>query len=523
MAKAKILFEESQVYDEFLIQPTLQKKPSKDGIDLSAPISKFHYDESKPWNEQTPHRLKLGLMSAPMQAVSGPKICKALAAYGGIGTVFCSQEIDEEAQMIRETKRSKGGFVEPDVVTPQMRIAKVLELMKKTGHDKYPVTDNGKPNGELVGLLTEDLFDESHASLTVKDRMIGHNGDGWKSDKLSRYVATEREVDGSLEKANYLMRERARSRILLIVDKDFRLKSAVFRRDIDMHKKHKEAELVDSEKRYKVAAAVNTHDYKDRIPAVLAAGADYLVIDSSQGHTQWQAETLEWLRSNRKLQRKFGYRPVISGNYVTPEGFDFAVANGADAVKIGIGPGSICTTRVRYAGGAGQATAIMRIARRRDEYFEATGIYIPLIADGGASTIPHFMNAWALEADLVMCGQYFAGFHESPTSVETIPIESKDGKVFMVPAKPYWGEGSDRAKRWRKNRYNQDDAEEGVEGYVPYKGRFDDTFPLDLRDLKAGVHKWGYEGIRDLNVNGQLMHQGEGSVREGKPSVYRKK
>lgn len=524
MAKIKILPEESQIYDEFLIQPTLQKKrPTKDEIDLSAPIAKFNYTPNKPWSEQTSHSLKLGLMSAPMQAVSGPKICESLAGYGCIGTVFCSQEIDEEAQMISEAKRSRGGFVVPYVIAPQMSIAKVLELTKKTGHDKYPVTDNGKPSGELVGLLTEDLYDESHAGFRVKDRMIGDNGDGWKSDKFSRYVATEREVGGSLEKANELMKERARSRILLIVGKGGCLKSAVFRRDVDMHKKHKATELVDSEKRYKVAAAVNTHDYKDRVPAVLEAGADYIVIDSSQGHSEWQAETLEWIKSDKKLTRKYGCIPLISGNFVTPEGFDFAVSHGADAVKIGVGPGSICTTRVRYAGGAGQATAVRRILERRDAYFEATGIYIPIIADGGASNITHFMTAWAIGADIIMCGQYFAGFHESPTNIETIPIESKDGKIFRVPAKPYWGEGSDRAKRWRKNRYNQDDAEEGVEGYVPYKGRFEDTFPLDLMDLKAGIHKWGYDGIRDLNVNGQLMHQGEGSVREGRPSVYMKK
>lgn len=514
-----ILPEISYVYSEFLLQPKLQtKRPYAEDVDLSAPLAKFTYDENKPWNEQTQHRLNLGFMAAAMQSVCGDMLSVALAKEGGLGTIFCSQPIEAEAEMIKKVKRFRGGFVIPDVISPAMYVRDVISLTKKTGYGKHPVTENGRPDGKLVGLLTEDLYTNDHRNVRVAERMIKNGKRGWKYDGLKRYVMHERDVQGDLSKAHEFMKNVVRGRIALIVDGNYRLKSAVFRRDIEEHEKHKNTELVDGQKRYKVAAAVNTHDYKKRVPAVLDAGADYLVIDAAQGHTEWQAETLRWIRGT------YGDDVVvISGNYVTPEGFDFAVRNGADAVKVGIGPGSICTTRMKFGGGAGQATAVKRITNRRNEYFKQTGIYVPVIPDGGVVNPSDVIIAWGLEGDIVMMGRYFAGYHESPTDVEYIEVESKDAGKFHVPVKPYWGEGSEKAKAWREKRYDQESVEEGVEGYVPYKGRLPDTFPIVLHELKIGVHKFGYTGVKNLNDCAQLMRQSEGSVHEGKPhDVYMK-
>ncbi len=517
----KILPEISRVYSEFLLQPTKVDAgfEAKD-VDLSAPIAKFKYDPEKKWKDQTPHMLKVGFMTAAMQAVSGDDLAIETAKRGFPTTIFCSQEIDSQAEMIRRTKRVKGGFVSPYVISPDMLIGEVISASQKEGHGKYPVTVDGRPNGKVVGLLTEDLYDERHKGLKVADRMIRYlsdGEDGWNHDRLQRYVAFKDEVNGDLSKANELMRERARSRIVLIVDKDYNLDSAVFRKDVEEHNKHSKTELVDGQHRYKVAAGVNTKDYEKRVPAVLDAGADWLVVDASQGHSDYQAEILQWIR------KKYGHDVIIiSGNYVTPEGFDFAVAHDADAVKNGIGPGSICTTRVRFGGGAGQATAVARTAKRRNEYFAETGIYVPIIADGGIVSTSNIITAYALESDIVMMGRFFAGYHESPTAVEYIDVESKDGMKFLVPAKPYWGEASEKAKKWRMNRGYE--TLEGIEGYVPYKGRFGDTFPLELADLVGGIQKFGYKGIKDLNDRAQLLLQSEGSVSEGKPhDIYRKK
>jgi len=512
-----ILPDVSYVYSEFLLQPKLQdKEPSIEGVDLSAPFARFKFDTSKTWREQTLHRLNLAFMSSAMQSVTGHDMATALAKEGALGTVYCSQTVESEAEMIRRVKRFKGGFVVPSVLSPGMTIAGAMEVAKREGHGKYPVTEDGMPNGRLVGLLTEDLYSEKHAPSKVADRMIANDKPG-DFDRLSRYIATDDEVGDDIRKANNIMLERARSRVLLIVDKDYRLKCAVFRKDVEEHDRHKDKELVDSQKRYEVAAAINTRDFEQRVPAVIDAGARYLSIDSAQGHTAWQADTLRWIK------KKYGDDvKVVAGNFVTPEGFDFAVEHGADAVKVGIGPGSICITRAKFGVGAGQATAVRRIVERRDMYLKETGIYVPIIADGGIVNPSDAIIAYARGADGIMMGRFFAGFHESPTDVENQDIESKDGTKFTALVKPYWGEGSDRAKAWREGRYDQADVEEGVEGYVPYKGRLADTFPIVLREIRTGIHKAGYKGIKDLNDNAQLMRQTGASIREGNPhDVYR--
>ncbi len=512
----KILPEISRVYSEFLLQPTILKAGfTSDKVDLSAPLAKFKYDHSKDWNEQTPHRLKIGFMTAPMQAVSSHKLAIETAKQGFLTTINCSQPIEREVEEIQKTKRVRGGFITPYVISPDMQIIEIIKISKKLGYGKYPVTEKGEMHGKVLGLLMEDLYDERHANLQVKDRMITDNGD-WKYDTLQRYLASKNEINGDLIEANKIMRDKARSRILLIVDENRNLDSAVYRKDIEEHMKHKETELVDEQHRYMVAAAVNTKDYRERVPAVVDAGATYLVIDSSQGLSEYQAETIKWIRE------KYGEDVVIiSGNYVTEEGFDFAINNGADAVKIGIGPGSICTTRTKFGIGCGQATALMNIAKRRYEYLKETGIYIPLIADGGVVTTSDMMKGFGMGADMLMMGRFFAGYYESPSEVENREFESKDGTKFTSPAKPYWGEGSLRAKEWRANRGYE--TLEGIEGWVPYKGRLNDTFSRELFELKEGIQKVGYQSIHDLHRRAKFILQSEGSIREGRPhDIYMK-
>lgn len=509
-----ILPELSTVYSEYVLLPRKKAKDCiPDTVDISAPLKRFIFDGKRPWNEQSSFRLNTPFMVAAMQATSDHEMGIATAREGCITTINCSRSIESEAEAIEKTKRSRGGFVVPQVLNPEMPIPEVAKLSQQTGYDRFPVTEDGKPNGRVVGLLTTDFYDEhTHASLRVKDRMITNDTtSSWQYETLSRHIALDDDIGDDLSKANTFMREESRTRMLILVDRTGNLRRAVFMKDVNEHNKHRKTELVDNQKQYKVAAAVNTRDFEERVPAIVEAGADLLVIDASQGHDEWQEEALKWIR------KKYADIPVISGNYVTPEGFDFAVANGAHAVKIGIGPGSICTTRERLRLGLGQATAVKIIADRRDQYFKATGIYVPIIADGGIVNLSDITIAFALGADAVMMGRFFAGYHESPTGLETIDVEAKQGGNFPMLAKPYWGEGSERAKRWRTGRYDQNEISEGIEGYVPYKGMLNDNLPKDIRELKIAMARGGYASIRDLQEHAKLARQTEGSMREGSP------
>jgi len=516
-----ILPELSTVYSEYLLVPQRKKIDcTPETVDLSAPLRAFNYDPAKSWGDQDSFWLNTPFMVAAMQATSDHEMGIATAREGCITTINCSRSIESEAEAIEKTKRSRGGFVVPQVLNPEMPIPEVAKISQQTGYDRFPVTEDGTSNGRVVGLLTTDFYDEhTHAQLRVKDRMITNDPNAkWQYETLSRHVTLDSEIGDDLSSANRFMREESRTRMLILVDGNGNLRRAVFMKDVDEHNRHRKTELIDEQKRYKVAAAVNTRDFKKRVPAIIKAGADLLVIDASQGHDEWQEETLRWIR------KKYADVPVISGNYVTPDGFDFAVRNGAHAVKVGIGPGSICTTRERLRLGLGQATAVKMIADRRDQYFLATGIHVPIIADGGVVNLSDITIAFALGADVVMMGRFFAGYHESPTELETIDVEAKQGGKFPMLAKPYWGEGSERAKRWRTGRYDQNEISEGIEGYVPYKGMLNDNLPKDIRELKIAMARGGYASIRDLQKHAKYAQQTEGSMREGSPhDIFRVK
>ena len=262
--------------------------------------------------------------------------------------------------------------------------------------------------------------------------------------------------------------------------------------------------MLDSKKRYLVGAGINTRDYATRIPALLEAGADVLVIDSSEGYTCWQEKTIKWVRETYGDTVKIG-----AGNVVDRDGFRFLAEAGADFVKVGIGGGSICITRETKGIGRGQATALIEVAAARDEYYKDTGIYVPICSDGGIVHDYHMTLALAMGADFLMLGRYFARFDESPTN-----------KVMVNGAymKEYWGEGSNRARNWQ--RYDLGGSaklsfEEGVDSYVTYAGPLHDNVESSLYKVKSTMCNVGVTSIPDLQKNAKLTLVSSVSIVEG--------
>jgi IMP dehydrogenase len=291
---------------------------------------------------------------------------------------------------------------------------------------------------------------------------------------------------------------------LPVVDAEQRLASFVFRKDYDAHKENP-LELLDESKRYAVGAGINTHDFRERVPALTEAGADVLCIDSSEGFTEWQKRTLEYIRANYGDAVKVG-----AGNVVDREGFRFLADCGADFVKIGIGPAAICITREAKGIGRGQATSVLEVARARDEYLRETGVYIPLCADGGITQDYHITLALAMGADFCMMGRYFARFDESPTNRVMI-----NGNYM----KEYWGEGTERAQNWQ--RYDGGGGtmalafEEGVDAYVPYAGSLRDNLSITLSKIKSAMCNCGALSIKELQEKARLTLVSPSSIIEG--------
>ncbi|MBQ9409292.1 MAG: IMP dehydrogenase, partial [Clostridia bacterium] len=263
-------------------------------------------------------------------------------------------------------------------------------------------------------------------------------------------------------------------------------------------------ELLDAEKRYVVGAGINTRDYADRVPALVEAGVDVLVIDSSEGFSEWQRRTLSWIREHYGDSVKVG-----AGNVVDGDGFRFLADAGADFVKIGIGGGSICITRETKGIGRGQATAVIDVAKARDEYLKETGIYVPICSDGGIVHDYHMTLALAMGADFLMLGRYFSRFDESPTA-----------KLFINGSyvKEYWGEGSNRARNWQ--RYDLGGSsklsfEEGVDSYVPYAGPLSDGVRQSLAKVRSTMCNCGALTIKELQQKAKLTPVSATSIVEG--------
>ena len=457
-------------------------------VSLKTPLTKY-----RPSAEQPALTLNIPLVSAIMQSVSDDRLAIALAKEGGLSFIYGAQSIENEAAMVSRVKNYKAGFVvSASNLKPDDTLEDVLKLKEANGFSTIAITDDGSATGKLLGIVTSRDYRVSRMTGTEKVETF--------MTPLDKLVTAPETV--SLKEANDIIWDH-KVNSLPIVDANGHLKYFVFRKDYASHKKNPN-ELLDSNKRFIVGAGVNTRDYQERIPALLAAGADVLCIDSSEGYSCWQANTLKWVREKYGDSVKIG-----AGNVVDRDGFRFLAEAGADFVKIGIGGGSICITRETKGIGRGQATSVIEVADERDKYYRETGIYIPLCSDGGIVYDHHMTLALAMGADFLMLGRYFARFDEAPGA-----------KVMVNGAyvKEYWGEGSNRARNWQ--RYDLGGAgklsfEEGVDSYVTYAGSLHDNVEISLYKVKSTMCNCGVKDIPTLHRDARLTLVSPTSIVEG--------
>ena len=308
--------------------------------------------------------------------------------------------------------------------------------------------------------------------------------------------------DTSLKEANDIIWDH-KLNSLPIIDDEGKLMYFVFRKDYSEHKANPN-EILDSQKRYIVGAGINSRDYETRVPALVEAGADVLCIDSSEGYSCWQKKTIDFIRERYGDSVKVG-----AGNVVDRDGFLFLAEAGADFVKVGIGGGSICITRETKGIGRGQASALIEVAAARDEYYEKTGVYIPVCSDGGLVHDYHMTLALAMGADFLMMGRYFARFDESPTAKLVV-----NGSYV----KEYWGEGSNRARNWQRydlGGQSKLSFEEGVDSYVTYAGPLHDNLEKSVYKIKSTMCNCGVTNLADLKRDAKLTLVSSVSIVEG--------
>ena len=485
---ATYINEPSHTFNEYLLIPGYSSSECVPAnVSLKTPLVKYKKGE-KPAIE-----LNIPMVSAIMQSVSGDRLAVALAKSGGVSFIYGSQSVESEAAMVARAKAYKAGFVPSDSnITPDATLADVLALKEKTGHSTVAVTDDGTSNGKLVGIVTSRDYRVSRMDKTEKVSTF--------MTPLEKLVTAKEGT--TLAEANDIIWDN-KLNSLPIVSEDGRLLYFVFRKDYESHKQNPD-ELLDSHKRYVVGAGINTRDYAERVPALVNAGADVLCIDSSEGFSEWQKLTINYIRANYGDTVKVG-----AGNVVDKEGFLFLAECGADFVKVGIGGGSICITRETKGIGRGQATALIEVCKARDEYFERTGVYVPVCSDGGIVYDHHLTLALAMGADFVMLGRYFARFDESPTE-----------KMFIGGSyvKEYWGEGSNRARNWQRYDLGGDrklSFEEGIDSYVPYAGPLKDNVDRTLSKVKSTMCNCGALTIKELQQKAKLTLVSATSIVEG--------
>ena len=481
--------EPSRTFGEYLLVPGYSSSECvPTAVSLRTPLVKYRKGQ-----EECPLEMNIPMVSAIMQSVSGEKLAIALAKQGGVSFIYGSQTIEEEADMVRRVKAYKKGFVTSDSnLPPEATLADVLDLKTRTGHSTVAITEDGTPHGKLLGIVASRDYRLSRMStdLKVTEFMT-------PLDKLVTAPSTT-----SLHDCNDIIWDN-KINSLPLIDEEGHLQYMVFRKDYDSHKENVN-ELLDNNKSYVVGAGINTRDYAERVPALVDAGVDVLCIDSSEGFSEWQSRTISWIRERYGDSVKVG-----AGNVVDRDGFLFLAKAGADFVKIGIGGGSICITRETKGIGRGQATAVIEVAKARDEYYEQTGIYIPICSDGGIVHDYHITLALAMGADFVMLGRYFARFDESPTNRLRI-----NGNYV----KEYWGEGSNRARNWQ--RYDLGGAqklsfEEGVDSYVPYAGPLADGVQTTLYKVRSTMCNCGALSIHELQQKARLTVVSSTSIVEG--------
>jgi len=447
--------EPSHTFGEYLLIPNYTSEDcTPQNTSLVTPLVKYRRGEAPELS------LNIPLVSAIMQSVSNDTLAVALAKEGGVSFIYGSQSVESQAAMVRRVKKYKAGFVESDsCVTPDSTVADLVALKEQKGHSTVAVTHDGSPTGKLLGVVTSRDYRISRISPDEKVKNF--------MTPIERLITAPEGT--SLKEANDIIWDH-KLNSLPIVDSEGNMVAFVFRKDYDFHKDNP-LELLDSNKRYVVGAGINSRDYETRVPALVEAGADVLCIDSSEGYTAWQANTLKWIRDTYGDKVKCG-----AGNVVDREGFLFLANAGADFVKVGIGGGSICITRETKGIGRGQATAVMEVAKARDEYY---------------------------------VGRYFARFDESPTNKVMV-----NGSYM----KEYWGEGSARARNWQ--RYDMGAGaklsfEEGVDSYVPYAGSLHDNVTVTLAKVRSTMCNCGALTIPQLKKTARLTLVSPTSIVEG--------
>ena len=481
--------EPSHTFSEYLLIPGYTSEnciPAN--VSLRTPLTKYRKGEEEPAIS-----LNIPMTSAIMQSVSNDSLAIALAKEGGLSFIFGSQSIESQAAMVARVKGYKAGFVvSASNLTPDATLADVLDLKERNGFSTVAVTHDGTANGKLLGIVTSRDYRISRMEVT---------------EKVSTFMTPREKLitapaDTTLKAANDIIWEHKLNSLPIVDDND-RLMYFVFRKDYASHKANPQ-ELLDGKKRYLVGAGINTRDYAERVPALLAAGADCLCIDSSEGYSCWQANTIAWVREHYGDTVKIG-----AGNVVDRDGFRFLAQAGADFVKVGIGGGSICITRETKGIGRGQATALIEVAAARDEYFKETGVYVPICSDGGIVHDYHMTLALAMGADFMMLGRYFARFDESPT-----PKVLVNGSYM----KEYWGEGSNRARNWQRYDLGGNTKlsfEEGVDSYVTYAGSLHDNVEASLYKVKSTMCNCGVLTIPELQRDARMTLVSSVSIVEG--------
>jgi IMP dehydrogenase len=426
--------------------------------------------------------LNIPIVSAAMDTVTESRLAIALAREGGIGIIHRNMSIERQAEEVDRVKRSESGMiVDPVTMEPEQKIYEALEVMKRFRISGVPVTKNGK----LVGILTNrDLRFETRLDLPISEVMT-------KENLITVPVGT------TLEEAERIL-HRHRVEKLLVVDEHYNLKGLITVKDIQKKLKYPNA-AKDAQGRLRVGAAIGaTGDFLERAQELVAKKVDVLVIDTAHGHSERVMEAIV------ACKRALPDVELIAGNVATYEGARDLISLGVDGVKVGVGPGSICTTRVVTGAGVPQITAIQQAAKA------ARGTGVPIISDGGIKYSGDITKAIAAGADCVMIGSLFAGTDESPG--EMILYQ---GRTF----KSYRGMGSMGAMvHGSGDRYGQEAnaklVPEGIEGRVPYKGPLSEMVYQLVGGLKAGMGYCGCATIAELQQNGRFLRITAAGLRE---------
>ncbi|MCG2685239.1 MAG: IMP dehydrogenase [Planctomycetales bacterium] len=431
-------------------------------------------------------RLNIPMLSSPMDTVTESDMAIALAQEGGLGVIHKNMSVERQAEEVEKVKRSANGIIfNPETLPPDASVGRAKEIMDQYNVSGLPITGG---DGRLAGIITRrDLRFLEEWNVPISEVMTAEN--------LVTATGTV-----TLEEAEKILMTKKVEKLLL-VDEDFRLTGLITIKDIDMMRRYPQA-CKDGQGRLRAGAAVGVHDYQ-RVEALIRKGVDVLVVDSAHGHSSNVIETLRSIKKQWDID-------VAAGNVATAEGCRDLIAAGADAVKVGIGPGSICTTRVISGVGMPQVTAIRQVSEVAEKS------RIPVIADGGIRYSGDLTKAIAAGADVVMIGGLFAGLQESPGA--QILFQGRTFKIYRgMGSLGAMVQGSSERYRQAGSRGPDKLVPEGVEGRVPFKGQLGPFVYQIVGGLRAGMGYCGARTIEELRRDARFIKVTPASVRESHP------